>query len=76
MQELEPEMNQQVHERNESLRSLESLITESQKMTENRMDQTDEAIRQTQQRTDVMFQHCRDWPRRGPTDEWEDKTNK
>ena len=58
MQVLEQKMNQQVQEQNERLRSLESPITEHQKRTENRMDQTEEAVRvtqQMQQRTEVMF---------------------
>ena len=45
MQVPEQKMNQQVHEQTERLRSLESLITENQKGTENRMDQTEEAVR-------------------------------
>ena len=52
-------MNQQVQEQNERLKGLESLITEIQKRTENRMDQTEQAIRLTQlmqQRTEAMFQ--------------------
>ena len=59
MQVLEQKMNQQVLEQNERLKSLELLITEYQKGTENRMDQTEEAIRlkqQVQQRTEMMFQ--------------------
>ena len=59
MQELEQTMNHQAHEQDERLRSVESLITENQKRTEDRMDLTEEAIRMTQhmqQRTEVMFQ--------------------
>ena len=56
---LRQKMNQQVLEQNERLKSLESLITENQKRTENILDQTEEAIRltqQMQQRTEMMFQ--------------------
>ena len=51
-------MNQHVNEQNERLRNPGSLMTENQKRTENRMDQKEEAIRQSQQmqhRTEVMF---------------------
>ena len=59
MQQLEQQMNQQAHEQNERLKSLEPLITENQPRTENRTDRTEEAIRmrqQVQQRTELMFQ--------------------
>ena len=59
MQILEQTMNQQVLEQNERLKSLGPLITENQKSTENKRDQTEEATRPTQQmqqRTDMMFQ--------------------
>ena len=83
-------MNQQVHEQNERLRSLESLITENQKKTENRTDQTEEATRQTQQmqqRAEVMFQQFMtksqrmsaeggDWPHRGQADKQKTKETK
>ena len=52
-------MNKHVLGENERLKSPEALITENQKRTENRMGQTEEAIRltqQMQQRTEKMFQ--------------------